>query len=437
MINKLNEIKKETIDLIGVVLIIMLVIGFVSVGVLNFMNSKHYKVITDDEVSAVLVRDLNHFKDKFPEDPVDRDFAWDSELPDFIKNDIQKLLDEEVEEIWYVFDEIEDSESGNIIKISLLYGTDIPYWDFGNGNDVYIWDINNCSIYKTEDGFVVYGEDSKSFNKININKSICDNTILTFDTKLPFSEMDNLFHLELPNGYQLCVEKDAHTVRLWDKGNLIQEITVNEKITDTIDNRWLYTTNHKVYMPYVIEGLQYSQLYIEEIKEIDFSELERGSYHHFVDDYNFPNQVFLKLNEAVSISFPILMWKSGIMEVLIPQDISLYTGYQTGTKKLAVTDNLKWMTVSLKESFVKAEICFSKGDIYDDFNYRAYADIYFKLDGDFSGIYRYKINGFDENVLIPNEIPEKQIVYTEERFWEAIQNIRNIFAREYDYPEQQ
>lgn len=421
---KLNKIKNIcysfffTIIFLGVLYILSL--GYINLwkNIGELMTPREEK---ESSYGVYFERDLEKAFDDLKEEPEDRDFAWNSELPEFIEEDIVYLTDnQDYEFIKYVFGNSEFYIKLDYQEPKLSFSVDDAYY-------VEISGYNNFSIYKSENSIIIYAEDIEDrFIRYEIKKTgERSSEVKTENVAIAFSEKAKSVY-EIKPSYYLCIGEDSRTIFIYHEKEVIGEKITLDSDT-SIESYYLkypmlYTQNEELYMPYIVNELEETSLKLVKVANVSQKE------------YNSLKYVTIQEDDFNAWELPVIQRDRDAI-ILMPKDPMNFRKYLKSNGVYTVNDekNFEWKQVSMKDAFLKAEI-----DTVDDFGYDESdwnATIYLNI-GNLIGTYEYDINGYDRYVKIPDTETGLSAGYTvlsEEEFWNVIDKIRNTYAKYYDY----
>lgn len=392
----------------------------------DYIGKNITKLITQREVKensygTYVERNLEKSFDDLEEEPKNRDFAWDSELPNFIEKDIEYLFDNKnYEFIRYVF--------GNS-EFYIKWGFQEPVLAFSADDFSYLesTDYNNFSIYKSENGIVIYVEDAeKRFIRYEIKKTgESSSEVKTENVAIAFSENAKIVY-EIKPSYYLCIGEDNRTVFVYHEKEVIGEKINLDSDTSiksyNLNYPMLYTESEELYIPYILNENDETLFKLEKVADLSYSENNSLEY------------VTIQEDDLSVWGVPVIKRDKDAI-ILMPKDPKNFSKYlrSSGAYTVYEEKNFEWKQVSMKDAFLKAEI-----DTVDDYGYDESdwnATIYLNI-GNFIGTYEYDINGYDRYVDIPDTETGLSAGYTvlsEEEFWKIVEKIRSTYAKYYDY----
>lgn len=405
---------------------------FIMLLVIVFFVYHHYPVPKYDRETQTIYRDLDKAKflisdlpDELPE------MAWTDELPKFIKNDLQKILDEG-QRAEYSF----AGHTINISRSSSIYSEEyylIMNVDGINGkNDVYAYDFNNSSIYMDDGALKWYywcGEDS--FGVITVSGVTIKQETLSNNAKDVPIEIDDENSWRIDD-YVLI--QNGNELSLWRNGYQVNSITSEVGDIRYVNNHYgmLVTTNNQLYGIdiYISRDTDYSaQIYLSYIDTID----EKSELCYRDPQKEF----FFEFPKNVEYAFPIVK-KNGESYVVLPEDISSYVSYSLANKGEVVWEeekmNLKRHLVNVSDlQFVSASIYYGySSGIFESFGWLA--NIEFKYNGTMYYYMDYPIYGYDRSYYLTDSEEEKltRTVYSVDEFWKAVEEIRETYQNYYE-----
>ena len=394
--------------------LICLILGALAISGAIAYNNFSSRPKTDIDNKTV-TRDINNICYKFDTEPdfEARGIAWNSELPEFVSEDIQYL--KENTEFWnfkYFWNdwafEIHLDVDGE------PYLTPINYKFFNVEN----YEARNFSIYRLgDDKLVVYGYCMGSFTRFEFGENFYDREHITYNNSVPFSENESKIVSFGPD-YKLCFSNDANMVYVYKDGEIISP---KYKIGDgrhILEQGLYWTESNQLLMFYVIptdDGK--AEIRMEKVGELP----EAEDWKNVEIDNSYDNY----------LSLPRFTDNEGKMWMVVPKDWNTFISAKNG--KIIENPNFEMELVQLdKNNFKRVEFecqhSISRGDSW-------VAHIYFDLNGKEIS-YNYFVNASDSTVAeAKDELPEKKTVTTEGEFWDFITTIRETYAQYYDYPE--
>ncbi len=371
--------------------------------------------------NGTLHRDLTQYISKFSDEPIGRTAVWDSELPEFIKKDLDEAL-ENGYDIKYTF---EDS------TISIYFEDGEPHLFLGESTS---FDVNNFSIYKKDESkLVIYGYDGHGndlFEKAIINGEGHEYfKMINFNKNLPINEAESDYFYSsgfVPLQDYGCLvintEKNGEDTfccfTLYKDTNIIYKKVFEKPIKDVIKyTGFLLTTDGEVYLPYVdISNPDKLDLHFEKVAT-GVDEIERRIY------------LRSKSNEL-----PVIK-KDNTYYMVYPENYETflyYSFYYSPLSEKVSKINYKTRLIALKDAFSYAEFKYDFSVARELWQ----ADIYIKVDQNIFS-FNYTLNGYDKDIELYEPEIEKyeKNVYSIEEFWENIEAIRNKYAEKYDYPQ--
>ena len=138
----------------AILIIFGILIAVIAIQVIN--NAvKDYESRLQVE-GEILRRDITNLIAEIPEEPENRERAWDSELPEFIEDDIKYMYSEDIERILYyygsfVFELYRGKENKTSIKVL---------------EPCFSKELENFSLYNNDGKITLYGENDSSFVKL-------------------------------------------------------------------------------------------------------------------------------------------------------------------------------------------------------------------------------------------------------------------------------
>lgn len=352
--------------------------------------------------------------------PEDRNVAWDSELPELIRKDIEKAKEKGYIIRYsignYMLEITFDEEEQNKPIIEIC---SIDSWPISSYNS-----LENFSIYKYKNDLYIYGynlELPDCFEYYVLYSDFsehADNRTLTYDTNLPFYSEDKGIGTVRFGEFSLQYD-EKNTFSFYSDGEVVSSKEFTEPISEVnIYNGMLFTEDKKLYMIYAY--------YKNDIPEIEFV---------FVTDdiESLDNDEYLKaslyLNSSDGDYLPILM-KGGEYYVIVPNNKEDYNNFSVSKRELnpyKSDADYKMNLVKIEDTFVSAEFQYdcSTWEVLLSFNIK-----------DEICTYKYKFNGYDDRIELSEEDAKKLsvTVSTIVEFRNHIKEIRDIYPNYYDMP---
>lgn len=290
----------------------------------------------------------------------------------------------------------------------------------------YVGPITNCSIYKNSSNeIIVYGTNSDrefiraGFSKLQGGYNILGNYNVPLNTET--TEVAALI-----DGYYLCVNENK-VFMCKDKQIVTTEYDIKSKVSKIIiaDLNGLYSS----YYPLVYT--EDKSLYIPIIVEDDNKDV-KVVLKLLGNDINIPDDV--SLLRCVSIddyNLGIPMLENNSESILfIPNNIEVYSEYFYNKKPLTSTQEKEadWNAVPLKQQVIKATISYT-GE--SEYTYKKWCVKLYLNIADKIATYEYELDGIDTSVEVPDAEKESYNCYSEDEYWNAVEEIRNLYSRYY------
>lgn len=393
--------------------ICLLLAALMVAGVIAYNNySARPKTDVDNRT---VVRDINNICYRFDTEPdfETRGMPWDSEIPEFVSEDIQYL--EENTEFWnfkyfwkdWAF-EIHLDVNGE------PYLTPINYKFFNAEN----YEAHNFSIYRLgDDKLVVYGDCMGSFTRFEFGEGFYDREHLTYNHDVPFSEKKSII-ISFGPEYKLCFPEDMNTVYVYKGGEIVSPKYKIENGSHVLWQGLFQTESDKLVMFYVIPTENgKAEIRVENVG--DLSGMKEG------------DAVKIDTPDERHLSFPVFIDKEGKLWMPAPRDWNTFFSAKKG--EIIENANFAMELVQLgKDNFKRAEFELQNSGVSGD---SWVAHIIFDINGREIS-YTYVVNGYDGGITrAKKELPEEKTVFTEGEFWDFITTIRETYAQYYDYPE--
>lgn len=347
--------------------------------------------------------------------PMDRNSAWDSELPFFIKEDIK-----------YAYE--------NGYNIEYKYKNKCIHIGFSSENGSYVCvdeglddtlnsfldKVTNFSLYKNKNGLVLYGyeNEGKWFGRMEINddKDAYMYTI-TYDQNLPFNE--NSMNTVEVRDYSLAINiEDGNCIAYYYKNaQLVARIPFSKKVKKcNIETGTIFTEDKEIYQLFVdlsdYENPTINYVYVSKF-DCDIS-----NDIFYSDEWIFKLPIFIKGKEYYTIS---------------PKDWTTYKRLSVGSVEksgIYKKANYDMQIVKIVDYFESAEFTYWNGlSLNRPFN----TEIAFNINGvKFKA--NYQVNGYDSNTV---DLDEKEAdkycktVYSFDEFWDNIDDIRAAYEKKY------
>lgn len=389
------------------ILCMLAIISLIIIQVYRLYNSR----LQTDE-NGDLYRNLEYKVSQLPEEPVGRTAAWDNELKGFVEDDMAKAKKKKVSLIY---------EYGSQ-KLFFEYDDD-KMWLYNMG---YVGPITNCSIYKNSSKeIIVYGTNSDrefirtGFSKLQGGYNILGNYNAPLNTET--TEVAALI-----DGYYLCVNENK-VFMCKDKQIVTTEYDIKSKVSKIIiaDLNGLYSS----YYPLVYT--EDKSLYIPIVVEDDNKDV-KVVFKLIGNDINIPDDVSLLTCVSIddyNLGIPMLENNSESI-LFIPNNIEVYSEYFYNKKPLTSTQEKEadWNAVPLKQQIIKATISYT-GE--SEYTYKKWCVKLYLNIADKIATYEYELDGIDTSVEVPDSEKEFYNCYSEDEYWNAVEEIRNLYSRYY------
>lgn len=389
------------------ILCMLAIISLIIIQVYRLYNSR----LQTDE-NGDLYRNLEYKVSQLPEEPVGRTAAWDNELKGFVEDDMAKAKKKKVSLIY---------EYGSQ-KLFFEYDDD-KMWLYNMG---YVGPITNCSIYKNSSKeIIVYGTNSDrefirtGFSKLQGGYNILGNYNAPLNTET--TEVAALI-----DGYYLCVNENK-VFMCKDKQIVTTEYDIKSKVSKIIiaDLNGLYSS----YYPLVYT--EDKSLYIPIVVEDDNKDV-KVVLKLLGNDINIPDDVSLLTCVSIddyNLGIPMLENNSESI-LFIPNNIGVYREYFYNKKPLTSTQEkeVDWNAVPLKQQIIKATISYT-GE--SEYTYKKWCVKLYLNIADKIATYEYELDGIDTSVEVPDSEKEFYNCYSEDEYWNAVEEIRNLYSRYY------
>lgn len=389
---------------------ILCMLAIISLIIIQGNRLYNSRLQTDE--NGDLYRNLEYKVSQLPEEPVGRTAAWDNEVKGFVEDDMAKAKKKKVSLIY---------EYGSQ-KLFFEYDDD-KMWLYNMG---YVGPITNCSIYKNSSNeIIVYGTNSDrefiraGFSKLQGGYNILGNYNVPLNTET--TEVAALI-----DGYYLCVNENK-VFMCKDKQIVTTEYDIKSKVSKIViaDLNGLYSS----YYPLVYT--EDKSLYIPIVVEDDNKDV-KVVLKLLGNDINIPDDV--SLLTCVSIddyNLGIPMLKNNSESILfIPNNIEVYSEYFYNKKPLTSTQEKEadWNAVPLKQQVIKATISYT-GE--SEYTYKKWCVKLYLNIADKIATYEYELDGIDTSVEVPDAEKESYNCYSEDEYWNAVEEIRNLYAKYY------
>lgn len=395
------------------------ILGIMAVFGILFLGIKLCEIPALHVSENSITRNLNWLILPMPEAPIGRTVAWDSELPKFVKNDMEYAEEYGYEEIQYEF-------KGTIIK--LIYSEEEWIMHFETyDNDSSIDVLTNFSIYQTKDHKIIvygYGWLKNWFQKITLSKNNCERDTLTYDVNLPLDmEIEKSIESINIDGYSIV--RQGETFYFYKEGQLItyQEFPYGEIEREDLYRGVLKTDTNNLYAVYIGTEKDLPRLHFVYAGKVDS-----------ICSMSYPQRPLRGLEEK-TIEIPILS-KDGKYYTMVPRDWETYMTFSlekanyNREAKLEPFDSEKDYKVDLVE--ISENFKEVKFDYYTGSRRTWNATLIFTFGGKEFYI-DYRFDGYDENTILPEEVYKRftsKTVTSFDEMWETIDNIRKAY---FDY----
>lgn len=354
---------------------------------------------------------------KLPEEQ--RLIAWDSELPNIIKNDIKEAKKKGYN-IRYAI--------GNSVLCITFDKNGDPVLE---GNSNYSWALSsfntlkNFSIYQKDNALYLYGYNPEygNFFKEEIFYSDYDtyptDKSLTYDTNMPLTHKSKGIGTIKFDTCSLYYDEDTQTFSFYSKGKVIS----SKIFSDTVDyiniyNGVIITKNHMLYhiYTYIKDGVpDIKFVYVADGVELVESTKSYYSTAHLVT------------KDMESSDIPIFKVKDEYY-VTIPNNWEDYNKYSLSNAKLNVYDrktDYDLTLINLKDSFVSAQFDYK----YSEWN----IVISFNINGKIYTTDEYLFYGYDTRISLSNDDVEKLSIKVSsiEELEQQVQTIRDVYESYY------
>ena len=377
-------------------LLAMLVIIIVMTGY-NILNSSSFKVYADNTIR----RNIEFDSIWIDSEPSDRNVVWDSELPEFVSEDIEYAEKHNIQDIEYEYD-------SNRINISYI----LDEWrlNFNNYYDSSTALIRDFSIYKTKNNTIaIYGYSYGYFTRIEIGEESTEE-VLTYDANLPFNiDGDDYNSATYIDGYTLLEVNDGFV--FYKDGKEISSFNFTDGVIfeTVLYDGLIRTTDNSLYI-----------MFVEMVENSPSLRFEK------VDD-NIEEIVESETIYSDDLSFPIII-KDGEYYAICANSWDDFKKYNMQAEILVNSGNsdLGVSLVPLREHFQSAEFSNDYGVWI--------CNMIFDINGEkFS--YQYEFNGYDNSVDLPDNIIEEYTVDVDsiDAMWDVIENIRDEYTVFYDH----
>lgn len=362
--------------------------------------------------NGVIKRNISYYLWLLPDAPEGRNVAWDSELPFFVKSDIDYAERHEYS-IEYAY------KDGATITINWEDG--IARLKATSPHDYIIDSITNFSFYKDESGnLIIYGYYGDWFGTYEWEKfeSLYEDSFyfssITYDYNLPF---DKNSYSSTRNGQFSLSEEVSNGVAnftFYEKGKEISNKTFPEKVKLCDDYTYtIITENDELYLT-VSDYKDPDKPTVEFVNVGKFTGIECIQYEYLRSD---------------NLRLPVLVIDSDYYTIY-PKDwntIKKFAFLNLESKPVEDVNepDFSMGIVKLSDYFENARFEEDSGD------WRAF--ITFNINGENFSC-EYEVNGYDSSVgIYTNEVENlSRTVNTLTEFWDTIDEIRYTYSQRYD-----
>lgn len=347
----------------------------------------------------------------------ERDLAWDSELPNFVKKDF-KLAEEKGYSIEYTFGahtiigRVEDGKPYIILESPFDTYLSFSFYEKKENFSMY---------YSAEDeGLVLYAYPvsmSHQFEKVILYSDPSEypySTTVTYDTNLPLEMVDESLNSVKYEDFSLYFNAEDSTFYFYKDGDVVS----SRKFHDKLKTLYRYygfieTENKLIYKIYVYEK--------DGIPDIQFV--------YVASDMSFVKSKYGYSCQSLSgrdLNLPILQSKdSDRLYTIVPKDWDVYELYGS---KPAINEyqpgcNYNFDLITLEDKFSYAEF-----DYYGSWD----VELNFAIDGSLFAI-EFDVDGYDSSFSLTDaEKEELSIrVYSFKEIWAHIEKIRETYHSHY------
>lgn len=387
-----------------------LVICAVAVAVLIIMQAnKLYSSRLQTDSDGNLYRNLDYKVSQLPEEPAGRTVSWDNELSGFVEDDFAKV-------------------KKNKTKLTYEYGSEKLFFEYEDGN---IWlnigsvgDIRNCSIYKNSNNeIIVYGTNTdEEFVKFCFSK-LQAGYIFLGNYNVPLN-IETTTVAELIDGYYLCIDENKVFACKDKKVVTTANYNIKSKVSRVISTNiggyyssypLIYTEDKSLYLPIVVAS---------------GDENVKVEMKHLISDIDIPDSISqFNCIDVDDYWLSIPMYENGSESILfIPSNMDMYSEYFYNEKPMESDDGTDWKAVPLKQQIIKATINCRNDDYItkNDWYVRLYINVADKI-----ATYEYKLDGIDTCTEVPDAEKESYNCYSEDEYWNAVEEIRSLYSRYY------
>lgn len=262
------------------------------------------------------------------QEPINRKFAWNGSLPDFIDANFDKAMERGIN----LYDcHVEYHYMNNDIIIGwIASGPTI------STNNIY---LESASIYKSSNNdIVIYGYEGRAFKKLTVSQEGTAVQTVIPDYHIPLAEKAIMAY-EIKNGYYLSI---GERIALYKNQKQVGEAITIEDTPYRIYQNMILTTEGTLYMPYVITEDGEESLYMQVVaSRIEESYLTDNS-SKIVDGE------LLDINSMRigNTKFPVVT-NGKMFEVYVPNEFKTYQKYMAGETELTPEMDLGWHSVQI------------------------------------------------------------------------------------------
>lgn len=355
-----------------------------------------------------------------------RNVAWDSELPKFVKRDL-KYAKKKGYNIEYQFKEYTlyinfNEEDEPVLSFNSSVDTSVSIYG----------DVTNFSMYKnTDNDLVIYGytNHGKSFGYMILGKDEYTYwKVLAFNSDIPFDVEyygNEYAGTKTVGDYGIYLNLDEndnyYTIYFYQDGKLISQNTLEEPV-NTLNhyNGTILTETRDVYLALAV---------LDNSGKPEIKYVCVGKADKLISTVTILTSI---VSDDVELQLPILISNDEYYTVSA-ENWNAYKNSSIGSKNALKNSGIKpdfnVKLVKLTDSFTSATF------EYDDMSRQWSATINFTING-LNATYDYMVNGYDNSVKI-SDIDSKALrktVYSVDGFWNNIYSIRDVYAKNYDYP---
>lgn len=401
--------KKKLKDVLKIALTLC---GFAVIALVIIQANKLYKSRLQTDDNGNLYRNLDYKFSELTEEPVGRTTAWDNELKGFVEDDMAKAKKKRV-------------------NLTYEYGSQEILFEYEAG-DFWLRDIGtagsitNCSIYKNSSGeILVYGTNlDGEFVRVGFSKLQGGYNFLG-NYNVPLN-IETTAVAEMIEGYYLCIDENKVFIckdkTVVTTANYNMKSKLNRLIKTNIGSYYssyplIYTEDKSLYLPIVIAG-------DDEKVKVELKPL--------ASDINIPDDVsYFECIDVDDYWLSIPMFENGSESMLfIPNNMDVYSEYFCNEKALTSDQEKEadWQAVPLKQQIIKAVISYTG---YNEYTYKKWCVKLYLNVADKIATYEYQLDGIDTSVEVPDAEKEAYNCYSEDEYWNAVEEIRNLYSRYY------